>query len=43
MTDHVQRWFDEAGLVDRKIEVNEIPDTAKDLPASFIATARKAP
>jgi ArsR family transcriptional regulator len=41
--DHVQRWFDEAGLVDRKIEVNEIPDTAKDLPASFIATARKAP
>jgi ArsR family transcriptional regulator len=40
-TDEVRGWFREAGLGDAEIEIHEGISAGRDLPATFIASARK--
>jgi ArsR family transcriptional regulator len=39
--EEVEGWFVEAGLADFRIEVHQGRSDARDLPATFIASARK--
>ena len=42
-TDDIARWFQEAGLSDPEFEIQQPRNRGRELPATFIASARKRP